>query len=127
MKVTCPYCARQISVDNTRYARHAITPGGSDYCPMVGQRMPITGQTESDWESRAYLVTNLAGQVQDQDPHIVWHYLTALPPVELQRLLMVSLCAIPAMTDQSVDDLFAWVKDLPDARSAAAAGVRRAS
>jgi hypothetical protein len=85
---------------------------------MSKLRIPITGTRDADFEGRAHLVGNLASRVQDEDPHVIWDYLTALPAVELQRLLMVALAAIPV--DQTVREMFGWVCELPAAKKAAA-------
>lgn len=113
----CPHCDRRVRTLANQYYLHNI--GEYDnVCPMSNQRIPITGTTPTDYVSRARLVTNLAAQVQDADPGVVWHYLTALPAAELQRLTMVALAAIPV--DQTVEEMFAWVSALPAARSVGA-------
>lgn len=84
---------------------------------MSWQLLPVEGVSDSDYERRAVLVGELAQQVQDYSPHEVWEYLTALPGVELQRLLMVSLAAIPL--DRSLNDMYRWVVDLPIAQGVA--------
>lgn len=109
-----------VTTKSERYADHGITHGSSDICRMSGQRAPIKGLTDKDFGDRAYLVADLAGQLQDLDPVIVWDYLTALPAAELQRMMMVALAAI-RVEGQKVDDLFAWVCDLPIARAAVTA------
>ena len=63
----------------------------------------------------AQVIADLANQVQDEDPAIVWEVLTSMPADELQRLLVFALAAIP--TDQTVDQMFAWVRQLPVARA----------
>jgi hypothetical protein len=82
---------------------------------MSNQRTPITGLTHADHERRAHTVLDLAQQVQDEDPAVVWTVLTATPADELQRLLMFALAAIPM--DRSIDDIYAWVRELPVARA----------
>ena len=78
---------------------------------MSDRRVPITGTDDQDYLNRANLLAELAGQVQDEDPHATWDYLTTLPAVELQRLLQLALAAIPV--DRKPSELFAWVYDLP--------------
>lgn len=114
--VTCPRCNRTISTDWYCYARHGVTPNSSDYCPMSGQRLPISGVGDDDYRDRASLLCHLAAQVQDEDPHKVWDYLTVLPAVELQRLLQLALAAIPV--DRTITEIFGWVYDLPATKEA---------
>jgi hypothetical protein len=64
--------------------------------------------------SRAHLVAQLAVQIHDEDPEVVWDYITAIPEQELHRMLMVALAAVPV--DLSVAEVFSWVSDLPTAR-----------
>ena len=113
----CLYCDRQVATDQGRYTQHSAIAGvvGST-CPMTGQHTPITGQRPADYVSRAYLVADLAAQVQDEDPTVVWAYLTGLPADELQRLMQIALAAIDC--DRSIDELFGWVNALPVARVA---------
>lgn len=110
----CPRCDRTLSTYNGRFGRHRH---GDEYCRMTDQHVPITGETPTDYLSRAHLVTDLAAQVQDADPSIAWDYLTALPAAELQRLTMIALAGIPV--DQTVSDIFGWVCELPIARETA--------
>ena len=111
----CPRCGRMVSLRSSRYQRHSITPGGVDNCPMTNQYELIDGLTDRDHEKRAKVIADLANQVQDEDPAIVWEVLTSMPADELQRLLVFALAAIP--TDQTVDQMFAWVRQLPVARA----------
>jgi hypothetical protein len=94
-----------------------VTPRGSEQCRLSRQHAPITGESPNAYVSRAYLVTDLACQVQDDDPSIVWDYLTALPADEVQRLLQIALAAVPV--DKSLEEVFGWVRDLPVARESA--------
>lgn len=82
---------------------------------MTNQYELIDGLTDRDHEKRAKVIADLANQVQDEDPAIVWEVLTSMPADELQRLLVFALAAIP--TDQTVDQMFAWVRQLPVARA----------
>ncbi|MGV0793055.1 DUF7368 family protein [Mycolicibacterium sp. XJ1819] len=109
----CPYCDRTIATDHSRYKRHSTSPGTKNTCPLSGQHTPVTGHSPSAYLSRAYLVSDLAEQVQDRDPALVWEYLTALPAAELQRLLVVALAGL--RIDVSIDELFGWVTELPAA------------
>lgn len=114
----CPRCNRMITSDCGRFKRHSLTPRGNQICPMSDQHTPITGDTPTDYLSRAYLVADLADQVQDRDTAIVWDVLTAMPAAEVQRLLMISLAAIP--TDKPLDEIFGWVCALPAAKEVSA-------
>jgi len=107
----CPRCSRLISIDNNRWCRHGMTPGSHKYCVMSKQSVLPAGTTDHDFERRAAIVTDLACQMRDCDTGIVWDYLTATPAVELQRMLMVALAAIPV--DQTLRQTFDWVCDLP--------------
>lgn len=107
----CPRCMRHVSTDYDRYAVHSPTPGSDTYCPMSKQRTPITGMTDRDMMARANLLCSLACQVRDEDPRIVWDYLTTMPAVELQRMLQLALAAIPV--DRKLHDVFDWVAELP--------------
>lgn len=81
---------------------------------MSWQRVPATGDSARSYERRAELVADLAEQVQDCDPAVVWVYLTGLSAAEVQRLLVVALAAVPV--DQTVPEMFAWITDLPIAQ-----------
>ena len=121
---TCPHCARGVKTFGGRYVQHAITPGKKsaaerDSCPLSGQHVAIAGQGANDYIARAHLVADLADQVQDRDPAIVWHYLTSLPAAEVQRLLVLALAAIP-VADRRVEDIWDWVTELPVAKGATA-------
>lgn len=112
---TCPHCKRAVRTNDGRYGFHSVTEDGTNNrCPVSHQRTPVTGTTATDYVSRAQLVASLAGQVQDEDPAIVWDYITALPVPELHRMLQVALAAVPV--DQTVSEIFAWVTELPQAR-----------
>lgn len=110
----CPYCNRSVRTSGNYYMLHN-TGTYEEVCPLSEQRVPITGDSPSEYASRAKLVANLACQVQDEDPERVWHYLTSLPATELQRLAMVALAAVPV--EQTVADMFSWVTDLPAAKA----------
>lgn len=114
--VRCPYCNRDITVTQARFNRHNVdgSPRNGAPCPLSRQRIPIKGLSNQDHADRAEVLTDLAFQVQDEDPRIVWDYLTCLDSVELQRLLMFSLAAMDI--DKNVDQLWGWVKNLPQAR-----------
>jgi hypothetical protein len=113
---TCPRCNRAVRTDAHRFKLHTDA-AGERTCPLSTQRVPFDGHTATDYVGRAHLVADLAEQVQDADPAVVWEYLTATPAAEIQRLLIIALAAIPV--DQRVEDMFAWVTELPVAKRAA--------
>lgn len=112
----CPYCDRDITVTNARFTPHNVdgSPRNGAPCPLSRQRVPIRGVSNQDHDDRADVLTDLAFQVQDEDPRVVWDYLTCLDAAELQRLLMFSLAALDI--NKNVDELWGWVKRLPVAR-----------
>ena len=83
-------------------------------CPLSELREVVTGHTHYDDERRAKVIAELAEIVQDADPSVAWIYLTCLPAEELQRMLMFALAAIPV--DKTVDDIWAWITELPVAQ-----------
>ncbi len=83
---------------------------------MSRQLIPPTGLADAAFHQRAVIVTDLAMQVQDSDPAVVWDYLTCLSAVELQRMLMVALAAVRC--DGRLEDIFGWVCELPAAVTA---------
>lgn len=113
---TCPYCGREVSTFKARFCNHNVenVPRNGTPCPLSGQKVPIEGVSNQDHADRAELITDLACQVQDMDPAVVWTYLTCLGGAELQRLLMFTLAAVDV--DKSIDELWGWVKALPTAR-----------
>lgn len=110
----CPQCGRDIGLYCGRFAGHSTTGIRNNTCRMSDQYPPTNGTTDDDYEHRAKIIADLAYQIQDCDPGIVWDYLTSISALELQRLLMLSLAAIN--TDQSVGEMFGWVTQLPAAR-----------
>lgn len=115
----CPRCDRTITTEGARYKTHSAIAGKpGTTCRMTDQRVPITGDSGADYLSRAYHVADLADQVQDRDPSVVWDYLTATPAGELQRLLIIALAAFPV--DKPIDEIFGWVTQLPAAKEATA-------
>jgi hypothetical protein len=111
----CPRCNRAVSTSNARFGRHNAADG--TVCRLTDQHTPIVGVTPTDYLRRAHLVADLASQVQDADPSVVWDFLTALPAAEVQRLAVIALAGI--RLDQTVPEIFAWVTDLPVARETA--------
>lgn len=110
----CPGCGRSVRVEDGRYRNHSVVEKSRTECFMSRQRPPVKGTRPDDYEQRAETVAYLAHQVQDEDPAVVWNVLTATPADELQRLLVLALAAID--TAQTVDEMFAWVSELPAAR-----------
>lgn len=116
---TCPMCNRTLATDGGRFSRHTTQYRGDEICRMTEQYAPVLGQSATDYMSRAYMVADLAEQIQDRDTAVVWDVLTAVPAAELQRLLMLALAAVPI--DKSLNEIYAWVCDLPASRKAATA------
>lgn len=114
----CPRCNRTVATQSHRFTDHGTEKGSSEQCPMSRQHTPIVGDRPADYLARAYLVADLAEQIQDFDPVIVWDYLTAMSAGELQRLLVIALAGI--RVDQRIDELFGWVCDLPAAKAVGA-------
>lgn len=113
---TCPSCGRDVSrTSGGRFCAHSIDGQKNNPCFMSRQRAPIVGMTDEDHERRAKFVADLAWRGRDEDPRDVWDYLTVFPPDELQRLLVLALAAFPV--DQTIEETFAWVCDLPAARA----------
>ncbi|CNN64717.1 Uncharacterised protein [Mycobacterium tuberculosis] len=59
---------------------------------------------------------NLAEQIRDDDPALVWRYLKTLDAERLTTLAMVSIAAVPSGSD--LQTTFGWVMELPVARLA---------
>jgi len=108
---TCAYCGKTLTVGNSRFIEHA---GPNGQCPLSFQKPHPEGLTDPDYRMRMKFVADLAFQVQDADPMVAWHYLTALPADEVQRLLMVALAGIPI--DKTVNQIFDDINILPVAR-----------
>ncbi|MDH6199237.1 hypothetical protein M2272_005905 [Mycobacterium frederiksbergense] len=115
----CPACGRHVTAESGRFTVHSATGAKGETCHLSRERTPITGTTERDYERRADLIGHLAWRLKDEDPRKVRDYLTAMPAVELQRMLMLALAAVPV--DRSIDEVFGWVCDLPEARLVAVA------
>lgn len=86
---------------------HGVTPNSSDICIMSGRKPPIEGTSPTAMVRRAQLVCELACELRDYDPRDVWDYLTCLPAVEIQRMLVIALAAVDV--DKPLGELFAWV------------------
>lgn len=113
----CLRCRRDIGTVNRRYTLHTTDYRQHGvYCRMSNMPVPVTGLQDQDFEDRVWLVSDLACQLQDQDPKLVWDFLTCLPAAELQRLLMVLLAALPV--DKTAKELWGWVMSLPVALEA---------
>ncbi len=107
----CPACRRQIRVQDGRFNDHSTIPKHQSMCWMSQQHIPVEGLRPVHFVTRARVVADLAYQVQDADPAVVSKYLDALPADEVKRLMVIALAAIN--TDQTVEDMFGWVCDLP--------------
>lgn len=118
----CPYCNRATGGKDGRWTAHLL-PGvehsftdvasiGDRYCPMSDQYRAVEGSEFTDHRRRANQVCDLATQVRDCDPSVVWSVLTTIPASELQRLMMVALAGID-VEGKTVDDVYGWVRELP--------------
>lgn len=115
-RIACVYCGRDITTVQGRYVRHA-TPDGAP-CPMERFRHPITDTGPDGHEKRVTTVMDLAARMRDEDPALVWAYLTGTPAAEVQRLLCIALCAIPDDIEPRAG-LLGWVWDLDNERQTA--------
>lgn len=114
----CPRCHRTVSTNGGRYSSHKnLNSDDANVCELSLMHVPYRADQQSamDYVGRAHIVANLAATVQDADPAVVWDYITALPPEELQRLMMLALAALPI--EQTVAEMWDWVCDLPAAKS----------
>lgn len=91
-EVTCPGCGTPVWSINRRYDTHP--GGGQRYCFMSGMPEPVTGHDYADMVDRARIVSCLAVEVQDADPHAVWRYLSAVPAEFVRELLQVALAGL---------------------------------
>ena len=114
-RTTCPRCQREVSICQGKYANHSISPRTRELCRLSKMRVPPTGTSPEDYETRAAIVADLAWQVQDGDPLLTWEYLSGMDSTDRQRLMMVALAGIP-LDRGKVDDIFAWVYQLPAAQ-----------
>lgn len=118
-RADCPRCNRNVITKDGRYQQHTTEPkDATTPCRMSGQYAPTTGHTDNEYADRARLVADLAAQVQDSDPALVWEYLTCVDAAELQRLLVVALAGIDC--NKRVHDIWGWVTELPVAKAVAA-------
>lgn len=111
----CPGCGRQVSVKNGVFIAHRGLPSVSALCFMSDMPMPFQGRSPAAMEAKAHIVARLAVQVQDEDPTLVWHYLTAAPAWFLQELLQVALAGID-VEGKRVEDIWGWVGRMPASR-----------
>lgn len=113
--ITCVGCGRGVRTIHGCYNRHHSVKGGGTYCFMSEQHAPITGHTDQAMISKAQLVAKLAMRIQDEDPHQVWRYLTAMPGELVQEMLMIALAGLD-IEGRTVGEIWDWVRQLPDAR-----------
>lgn len=73
----------------------------------------VTDERAEQLERTAALVSHLAFLLRDEDPNLLWGFLSRLDRGQLQELAVVALAAIPI--DATTDELFAWVNALPAA------------
>lgn len=118
-RVTCAYCGRVVATEYGWYVKHSIEAGGRQSCPLASMPVvptPVDGvwPTEEDLAVRARLVPRLGQMQQDEDPHLVWTYLSTLKPMDLQIMLAAALAIVP--TEGRIRDIFAWLYELPDSK-----------
>lgn len=118
MSQTCHHCKRPTATTNgRRYLPHRMIANTGDNCPMEYQIAPIRGRDAEAHEQRIDLVLDLAHQIQDADPTLVWTYLASVPADELKLLMMAALCGLD-IGSKSRHELFGWLGELPAARCA---------
>lgn len=111
--VECPGCGRMRDTNNGHFVRHADASILRE-CPWSQKPVPRNRSHELARAARTAL--NLADQLRVDDPALVWRYLQQLPVDKLRELAMVALAAINP--EQTTEDAFAWVMELPAARRA---------
>jgi hypothetical protein len=112
--VECPGCGRIIATKNGRLARHADDTLLRE-CTMSQKTTPAIDRA-AQLVKTARTVLNLAEQIRDDDPSLVWKYLSSLGRDRLQTLAAVALTAVPP--GNSLETAYRWVMDLPAARLA---------
>lgn len=105
VEVECPGCRCVVVAVDGRYGTHH-PEGGPKYCFMSGMPQPVSGMSEQALRERARIVACLAQEVQDSDPHAVWHYLGVMPHEFVKELLQVALAAID-VEGKRVKDIWA--------------------
>lgn len=113
---SCPICGRSITIKDARWSRHLPHEGARDFCDMSLARTPVKGDSAIDYYYRATQIADLATQVRDCDPAVVWNVLTTIPADELQRLMMLTLAGIDI--DRPIHEIWSWVLELPASKVA---------
>lgn len=108
--VLCPRCKRVTALTGRRWVRHTTTPRGFQRCALSLRPVPFEGTSDAELRGRAFLAGELAAQLRDEDPARLWVYLNAFEPLELRRMLVIALAAIPV--DRPVSELYDWVRYL---------------
>lgn len=111
--VECPGCGRMRDTNNGHFVRHADVSIMRE-CPW--SQKPIPRNRSHELARAARTVLNLADQIRDDDPALVWRYLQNLEPAKLRELAMVAIAAVDP--GQAIDEAFGWVMELPAARRA---------
>ncbi len=118
-RMICAYCGRTVGVSFGWYVKHSIEARSCTPCPLAD--MPVIPKavegiwpTEEDLAVRARLVPRLGQMQQDEDPRLVWTYLSALKPMDLQIMLAAALAIVP--TEGRIRDIFAWLYELPEVK-----------
>lgn len=109
----CPGCGRMRDTSHGKFVRHA---DASMLRECSWSQQPIPSSRAHQMARAARTVLNLADQLRVDDPDLVLRYLQRLTPDKLQEFAMVALAAVNP--DQTVDDAFGWVMELPAARLA---------
>lgn len=110
--VECPECGRVLDTHNGRYITHSMWALGPE-CPLSRTVVSAAVWAEAPHVARAQTVLHLASLLRDEDPAWVWAHVERTEPAELRRMLMTALAAIP-VDQRTRDQLFEWVKELPD-------------
>lgn len=111
--VECPGCGRMRDTNNGHFVRHADASILRE-CPW--SQKPVPRNRTHQLARAARTALNLADQLRVDDPDLVWRYLQQLPVDKLREFTMVALAAINP--DQTMDEAFGWVMELPAARLA---------
>ncbi|OCB15121.1 hypothetical protein A5689_27085 [Mycobacterium intracellulare subsp. yongonense] len=98
---------------NGKFVRHA---DASILRECSWSLKPLPRNRGHELARAARTVLELADRLRDDDPALVWRYLHNLDVDKLRELTMVAVAAINP--DQTMDEAFGWVMELPAARLA---------
>ncbi len=91
--------------------RHREPP--EDYRPPLPDP-EVSEERAAELEATAELALHLAFLIRDEDPNLLWEFLSRLDRRRLQELAVITLAAVPV--DAALSDLYSWVADLPAAQ-----------